>query len=591
MSTKLIHILTSVSLALSLAAWPETASVAYAAAGALDTTFGTAGKVITPIGSGNDAGRAVAIQLDGKIVVAADSANDIAVVRYNTDGSLDNSFSSDGIQIVNISDGSIINVPTNDSVNDVAIQSDGKIVVIGHNGADFAVARFCSNGHLDDGTAAPSGCGGSGFDTDGIQTTDVSGNTSTDYGFAGAIQPDGKIVVAGESDSDIAVVRYNTDSLLDTSFDSNGIKAIDISGNGSADSGHSVAIQSDGKIVVAGESDGDLVVVRYNVDGSLDTSFDTDGKRIGDIDGNNPYYYVALQPDGKIVVAGEGGNTGADSAVVRYNTDGSLDTSFDSNGKRIDSIGSTSTYSSVTIQPDGKIVVVGSTDFNFLAVLYNTDGSLDTSFDSNGKRIDDLGSNDSAYAVTVQPDGRIVVVGQSNNQLAVVRYEGGLNSSSSTNVTASISLTAFEALLSLFAHNILFPPLVIPGNITIDEIVLLAADFVWQATDSNTVAAGWHVTLSANDFSDGSGNSIPVSGFKAQMFNTDIGTVSGNAPPTSQVPIATSLSSSAISLISAASGNGIGTYNFAPHFQLTVPGTTVHGNYNTAVTVTIISGP
>ena len=173
-------------------------------------------------------------------------------------------------------------------------------------------------------------------------------------------------------------------------------------------------------------------------------------------------------------------------------------------------------------------------------------------------------------------------------RFAIARYDGGLVPGGAfASVTASISLTAYEALVSLFAHNITFPDIVILGA---DKLVD-AADFAWQTSDQSPVAAGWHVTLDASDFSDGGPNTIPVVGFTAQMPNTAISTVNGNTPPVSQVTSPTALSPTGINLLAAAVGDGLGTYNFVPHFQLLVPGATLPGAYSTTVTVTIICGP
>ncbi|MFT6765834.1 MAG: putative delta-60 repeat protein [Alteromonas naphthalenivorans] len=189
------------------------------------------------------------------------------------------------------------------------------------------------------------------------------------------------------------------------------------------DIAYGVAIQSDGKIVVVGESNSSFGVARYNTDGSLDTSFDTDGFLTTNFGSVDAAYGVAIQSDGKIVVSGNSGN---DFAVARYNTDGSLDTTFDTDGKLTTDIGSSSTDVAygVAIQADGKIVVVGDNGSDFAVVRYNTDGSLDTTFDTDGKLTTDIGTAtaDTARAVTIQTDGKIVVVGRSANDFAVVRY-------------------------------------------------------------------------------------------------------------------------------------------------------------------------
>ncbi|MBD8904893.1 hypothetical protein MBTS_22090, partial [Methylobacterium bullatum] len=269
--------------------------------------------------------------------------------------------------------------------------------------------------------------------------TPVGADGSSDTGRSVTVQPDGKILVAGYGDgtggTDFALVRYNADGSLDTGFGPDGTgKILTPAAPGTAsDYGQSVALQTDGKIVVAGYGVGagnryDFALVRYDADGSLDTTFGTGGKVLTPVgtglssdQGNS----VTLQADGKILVAGYGeGSEGQDFALLRYNADGSLDTGFgpDGTGKILTPI-SAGTASdqgnSVTLQADGKIVVVGSGWGNgqdFAAVRYNTDGSLDTGFgpDGTGKILTPVGagmSNDAGYSVTVQADGKIVVAG------------------------------------------------------------------------------------------------------------------------------------------------------------------------------------
>jgi uncharacterized delta-60 repeat protein len=258
------------------------------------------------------------------------------------------------------------------------------------------------------------------------------------------LQPDGKIVVAGTTidssgNRDFAVVRYNADGSLDTSFDVDGKVTTAI---GQRDEARSVTLQSDGKILVAGYSAligsslFDFALVRYNVDGSLDTSFDVDGKLTTAIGTRGDFgESITLQPDGKILVAGYANDSSdnPDFAVVRYNVDGSLDTSFAGDGKLTTAIGSGSDESySLALQADGKILVVGysriGTTDDFAVVRYNADGSLDASFDSDGKLTIAVGSfEDVGRSITVQTDGRIVVAGYTtdssdNRDFALVRY-------------------------------------------------------------------------------------------------------------------------------------------------------------------------
>ena len=409
-------------------------ALTFAAPGDLDPTFGSGGKVITPVGSSDDGASSVAIQPDGKIVAAGNSFNgtnaDIAVVRYNTVGTLDTSFGGTGKVITPVGS-------SNDGASSVAIQPDGKIVAAGYsfNGAnsnDFAVVRYNTDGTLD-----------TSFGGTGKVITPIS--SSHDAASSVAIQSDGKIVAAGTSGNfpnfDFAVVRYNTDGTLDTSFNGTGKVITQVGSSG--DVAYSVAIQSDGKIVVVGYSfngaGAAFAVVRYNTNGSLDTSFNGTGKVITPMGSNDVARSVAIQSDGKIVVAGNSPNDGADPAfaVVRYNTNGSLDTSFGGTGKVITQVSSgVESANSVAIQADGKIVVAGGSqgaDYDFAVVRYNADGSLDTSFNGTGKVVTPIGSRgDHASSVAIQPDGKIVAAGRSNNgsnhDFALVRYQGGSNS-------------------------------------------------------------------------------------------------------------------------------------------------------------------
>jgi uncharacterized delta-60 repeat protein len=263
-----------------------------------------------------------------------------------------------------------------------------------------------------------------------------------------AIQPDGKIVVAGvvyNSEGfnlDFAVVRYNTDGSLDNSFDGDGIVVTDFSA-GKEDQIQSLALQEDGSIVVAGWSfngnDFDVVMARYLSNGSLDPSFDGDGKVSTDFGGStDKAKSVAILNDGKIVVGGET-NTGStyDFALARYNPNGSLDASFDTDGKVVTDMEGHDFIKSMAIQTDGGIVVAGSSNTslfgrsvnanlngNFALARYTANGTLDNTFDGDGKIMTDLGSNDDeASDLVLQNDGKIAVVGNSNTaDFNIVRY-------------------------------------------------------------------------------------------------------------------------------------------------------------------------
>jgi uncharacterized delta-60 repeat protein len=297
---------------------------ARAAAGDLDTSFDADGRAVTDFFGNDDFAYAVAVQSDGRIVVAGDTFDpdaesfDFALARYNTDGSLDSSFGSGGRVATDF-------FGFGDIANAIAVQSDGRIVAAGNGRSaisgfdDFALARYNSNGSLD-----------TSFDSDGKVNTDFFG--SLDQANALAIQSDGRIVVAGQSvnspAADFALARYNADGSLDASFGSAGKVTTDFFGN--IDSAFGLTIQSDNRIVAAGSADpgadtNDFALARYNPEGALDSSFGSAGKITTDFSGGfNEARSIAIQPEGRIVVAGLGcepDDEACDFAIARYNND------------------------------------------------------------------------------------------------------------------------------------------------------------------------------------------------------------------------------------------------------------------------------
>ncbi len=290
------------------------------------------------------------------------------------------------------------------------------------------------------------------FGTDGEVITSIG--TGNDEAHALAIQPlDGKIVVAGWSEQngthDIALVRYNSNGVVDTGFGTNGVVTTFI-GSGD-DEAEAVAIQSDGKIVVAGRTQQgtfDIALVRYNSNGVVDTGFGTNGVVTTFIgSGDDEAKAVAIQSDGKIVVAGRSEQSGSfDFVVVRYNPDGSLDNSgFGINGKVTTPVGGNDDGAeSIAIQSDNKVVVAGhsliaGTD-DIALVRYNINGGQDTSFGNGGFVTTSVGvSNDEAYGVALQSDGKIVVAGRSEqsgtSDIALARYEATSGSSGGGNTS------------------------------------------------------------------------------------------------------------------------------------------------------------
>ena len=383
--------------------------------GQLDPTFDEDGKAIADFGSEGSTGHAVAIQSDGKIVMAGNTSctgclNDFALARYNVDGSLDNSFGTGGL------------VTTDHGPKflelgyAVAVQPDDKIVVAGGtlsglSGTELVLERYNVDGSLDNSF----GTGGRAADNF------AAGAVGNDV----AIQTDGKIVVVGSSNSDFALARYNIDGNLDSSFGTGGMVTTDFASG--SDSISSVTIQPDGKIVVAGYaqtgSNYDLALARYNTNGGLDNTFGTGGMVTTDL-GNTDYERISdivIQPDGKIVATGNIINFNPIDftfVLTRYHADGSLDNSFGVGAIVITKLGWNHAWgTAVALQSDGRIVAVGNVqnvfpvDSDFALARFNPDGSMDSTFGRGGIFTIDFGGYDSASDLAIQSDGKIVVGG------------------------------------------------------------------------------------------------------------------------------------------------------------------------------------
>lgn len=359
----------------------------------LDASFGTGGKVLTEMGGSR--AFAIALQSDGKLVVVGEGNGAFAVARYTTTGALDSTFDGDGK--------ATIDVGYFDDALDVAIQSDGKIVVVGTNSpggfcCEAAIVRLTTTGAPD-----PT------FDSDGIVTIGFGG---TLFGASSvAIQSDGKILVGGVGapfgGSVFTVARLTTAGILDSTFGTGGYAGASMGVDSTV---ADLAIQGDGKIVAVGGSGGDFGIIRYTTGGSLDSTFDGDGKTTTDFGQSDGAESVALQADGKIVVAGTGNSK---FAVARYTGSGALDTAFDGDGKSTAGVLGKGIESAadVAIQAGGKIVAVGRAfddfDSEYGVLRFDTDGWLD------GRMITTFAdpADDWAQGIAIQADGKIVVVG------------------------------------------------------------------------------------------------------------------------------------------------------------------------------------
>lgn len=396
-----------------------------AAPGDLDPTFGVGGIVVTPIGSGDDAALALVQQSDGKLVAAGYALTgtnaDIAVVRYTANGALDPTFGTGGRVTTPVGS-------ANDVALAVALQSDGKLVVAGYTlGAtttDIAVVRYNANGTLD-----------GSFGTGGKVVTGIG--ASNDVAFAVTQQTDGKLVVAGYTvgtNLDVAVVRYNANGSLDTTFGTGG-KVVTAVGT-SNELANAIVQQPDGKLVAAGYtivgSASDVLLVRYQSNGALDSTFGSGGKVVTPIGTGNDIANALVQlPGGQLVIAGSATLDTMDVALARYNSDGSLDPDFGVGGKVVTAIGTgEDAAKAVALQAGGKIVAAGYTvgATTDVAVLqYLPDGTPDPTFGVGGQVVTPISTAaDVANGLIQRSDGKLVVAGSAAGttvDFALVRYD------------------------------------------------------------------------------------------------------------------------------------------------------------------------
>jgi uncharacterized delta-60 repeat protein len=511
--------------------------VRYNADGTLDTTFGTDGVITSASNSalGSDAG--VALQTDGKIVVGDDG---FALTRYNSDGSLDTSFGNGG---------SVPALQSGTSFADgVLVEPDGNIIASG-NGTNFGLARFDSSGNLD-----------LSFGDAGTATVDF-GSSSQAHSFVGQPDGKLVVAGRAEpgTDIDFALVRYNTDGSLDMTFGTGGEVTTDFAAG--TDEAFGVTLQADGKIVaagVAGNASGleDLALVRYNADGSLDASFGTGGKVTTDIALIGEHAEsVKIQSDGKIVVAGYsevGPGTKTDFVLLRYNSDGTLDSSFGSGGKVVTNIGAQIDQANgVVLQPDSKILVVGSSGTNgngpgdLVLVRYNSDGSLDSSF-GNGAALDgpsfftENGSPVVLNAKATVQDTELEAAGNYAGASLTLARHGGVDAHDVFGVSGNLAALNEGGNIVLSGVTI--------GTVTHNSAGMLSLTFDTNATEARVNEAMRDITyLNSSDtpaasvqidwsFSDGNTGAQGSGGALAGTGSTTVHITAFNDSPVNTMP-------------------------------------------------------
>jgi uncharacterized delta-60 repeat protein len=375
--------------------------------GDLDSSFAGDGKRAINFG-GTDVARALLVQPNGRIVVAGGgaAASSFCVARLRADGALDTTFGTGGKRRIDFGD-------EDESVFGAALQSDGRIVLAGDSRLRVAVARLNPNGSLD-----------KTFSGDGKK---VFSWGPLSRATAVLVLPKGKLLLGGFSGPEggnMQAARLNAKGALDTTFGTGGKATVDFGGD---DFAFAMARQANGRILLAGRSSASgAVVARLRANGAFDPDFDGDGRVT--LPGGGSLRAVLVQPDRKIVVAGNA--IGSEMmTVTRLMPNGSPDATFDGDGTAMIDFGSLADLAGdAVLQPDGKIVVAGSTQAtgDIAVARLNPNGSPDTTFGGDGKATVDFGIATFGNAVALQPNERIVVAGErtGGDDFAVARLLG-----------------------------------------------------------------------------------------------------------------------------------------------------------------------
>ncbi len=461
--------------------------------GTLDSSFGVNGKVTENFATIRFGSDPIAIQADGKIVVAATFEYGITqsyfvLSRFNTNGSIDSSFGSNG-KVNTLFDTGYY---TGAVATCITIQNDNKILVGGYVyhpfiGPDyFAISRYMPNGNLD-----------STFGNNGKEVDFIGPFPKENEIFSVALQADGKIIADGNSDG-YCVVRYKSNGILDSSFAVNGIlRTQNMIYSGLT----TVHLQSDGKIVT-GENVLDFStyysnfgVTRLLPSGLYDSSFGINGQVLTDFYGNiDNLYSVAILNNGSIIAAGgtiENAVNGSYIALVKYNINGKIDSTFGSNGKVTTKLGETGVFANkVMEQEDGKLIISGQTDAgNVLVARFKANGTIDSSFGINGKSVFNFSAGTYSHSAALQKDGKIICLADPGISLARVKGDDPITVSLRKNISVTegntgLTPAVFQVVLSKASS------LPVKVNFkTLDGTAIKGSDYK-NATGTVTIKAG-----------------------------------------------------------------------------------------------------
>ena len=419
-----------------------------------DSFFNMDGVAITTVGTSIDNGDNAVLQSDGKIVVIGETSYngadyDLVVLRHNADGSLDNSFDTDGIYLFSFGDGS-------ETIGEeILIQPDGKILAMGYcsSGANQGtfVFRLNADGTLDN-----------SFSGDGVAAIGMIGGYYLGSGGA-ALQTDGKIVVAGAYNNDFGLLRLNTDGSIDNGFGTSGLAFTDL---GSVEDVKSVAIHSSGKILVAGSTNSvsaDFAVARYDTNGAIDNSFSGDGFETVSLSASvDMPSDMVVAADGSVYVVG---TASSDMQLLKLSSSGNLDLSFAGDGiLSLDIAAGNDVATAVALHPNGYIFMTGPAQhglvhYSALACV-GTSGNLVTTFGTGGLCIlDQVAVETPTNGMFIQPDGKIVVVGHAvagplNEKVMLARYDDQFTGMTETSIGSSIKIFPNPAVSSITIDGI-----------------------------------------------------------------------------------------------------------------------------------------
>lgn len=443
----------------------------------LDLNFGANGKAMTSFGSKPSILSTIALQPDGKILACGSYftytttpffvGNEVALSRYNSDGSPDLDFGVQGKIIIPIGS-------NNDNEHNVIkVLDDGKILILANNTVrvsefvtttEYALIKYHANGTPD-----------TGFGNNGIVSISYEGHLN--WARSMAVQPDNKIVLVGHSEQisandygNFVAVRLNADGTKDSSFGNNGRIDYNV-GAGSSDSedaSQSLVLQPDGKIVIGGgistSLSGGAALMRLNTDGTPDLSFGNNGRAIMIFGSYVSVTSLSLLPDGNIIGSGVNfynDNNNEKIIVFKCNADGSPDTTFGSEGSVIIDGGNEDPvfFSLASIlQANGKILVSGwgnkDDHFDAFVTKLNTDGSIDSNFGDNGFLWSGFGLDLISNDLLLQPDGELLVGGTAfnseNSEFVLWRYENSnLNISSFNETQFSVAPNPFKDYITI----------------------------------------------------------------------------------------------------------------------------------------------